>query len=150
MVNIKGRFDIDDIAQQTVGGLVIGGPFVVTEETWSIASKMSIYNVFFTFLIVLVLGYGILYVAVLRDPDVEASFGVVPLRFVSLIIVAYLSGIIVAVSTGASSLFTDTSGGLELVWVVFKASTTISIFTVIGAGTADSIFGEPKKKEAGI
>lgn len=150
MVSIKERFDIDDIAQQVVGGLVVGGPFVVTEETWSIASKMSIYNVLFTFLIVLVLGYGILYVAVLRDPDVEASFGVVPLRFVSLIIVAYLSGIIIAVSTGASSLFTDTSSGLELVWVVFKASTTISIFTVIGAGTADSIFGEPGEKEAEI
>lgn len=144
---IGGRFDFDDIAQQAAGGLLIGGPFIVTEEVWGIASSMSPFNVILTFLIVLVTGYGVLYIAVLRDPDVEASLGgIVPLRFVSLIIVAYLSSIIIATATGATTFFSDSESIVGIAWLTFKASTTISIFTVIGAGTVDSIFGSPKKR----
>lgn len=147
MVTIKGKFDIDDIAQQGVGGLVVGGPFIVTDEVWGIASSMNLYNVLFTFLIVLVMGYGVLYVAVLRDPEVEASLGVVPLRFVSLIFISYMSSIVISLATGASFFFAESSAYADIIWLMFKASTTVSVFTVIGAGTADSIFGDPVERE---
>ena len=145
---IRGRFDIDDVAQQAVGGLLVGGPFIVTEEVWTIAEQMSIYNILSTLAIVLITGYGILYVAVLRDPDVEATvIGIVPLRLISLVLIAYLSGIIVAFSIGAPDVFTESNNITEIAWVTFKASTTVSVFTVIGAGTVDSVFGDPEQKE---
>lgn len=145
---IRGRFDVDDIAQQAVGGLLVGGPFIVTEEVWSIADQMDLYNIIATLAIVLITSYSILYVAVLRDPEVEASvIGIVPLRLISLILVAYLSTIMIAVSIGAPDVFIETNGLTTMAWVTFKAATTVSIFTVIGAGTVDSVFGEPKEKE---
>lgn len=145
---IRGRFDIDDVAQQAVGGLLVGGPFIVTEEVWTIAEQMSIYNILSTLAIVLITGYGILYVAVLRDPDVEATvIGIVPLRLISLVLIAYLSGIIVAFSIGAPDVFTESNNITEIAWITFKASTTVSVFTVIGAGTVDSVFGDPEQKE---
>lgn len=145
---ISGRFDFDDMAQQAAGGLLVGGPFIVTEEVWEIASAMSIYNVILTFLIVAITGYGVLYVAVLRDPEVEASLaGIIPLRFISLVIVAYLSSIIVAVATGTTTYFSDSDSLKNIAWLTFKASTTISIFTVIGAGTVDSVFGTPEERD---
>lgn len=145
---IRGRFDIDDVAQQAVGGLLVGGPFIVTEEVWTIAEQMSIYNILSTLAIVLITGYGILYVAVLRDPEVEATvIGIVPLRLISLVLIAYLSGIIVAFSIGAPDVFTESNNITEIAWVTFKASTTVSVFTVIGAGTVDSVFGDPEQKE---
>ena len=145
---IRGKFGLDDIAQQAVGGLLVGGPFIVTEEVWSIAAAMSIYNVITTFLIVIIMGYGILYVAVLRDPKVEASIGgIIPLRFISLILIAYLSSITVATATGTPSYFADSEKLPDIAWLTFKASTTIAIFTVMGAGTVDSVFGTPTEKE---
>jgi uncharacterized membrane protein len=145
---IRGKFDLDDIAQQIVGGLLVGGPFIVTEEVWGIASEMSILNVIITFFIVVVTGYTILYVAVLRDPEVEASVGgIVPLRFVSLILVSYVSSMIVALATGTPSFFARSTETVDIIWLTFKASTTVSIFTVIGAGTVDSVFGTPEKKD---
>lgn len=145
---IRGRFDIDDVAQQAVGGLLVGGPFIVTEEVWIIAEQMSIYNILSTLAIVLITGYSILYVAVLRDPEVEATvIGIVPLRLISLVLIAYLSGIIVAFSIGAPDVFTKSNNITEIAWVTFKASTTVSVFTVIGAGTVDSVFGDPEQKE---
>lgn len=145
---ISGRFDFDDIAQQAAGGLLVGGPFIVTEEVWGIASEMSVYNVILTFLIVAITGYSVLYIAVLRDPEVEASLGgVVPLRFISLIIVAYLSSITVATATGTTTYFAESDSLRSIVWLTFKASTTISIFTVIGAGTVDSVFGVPEERD---
>lgn len=145
---IRGRFDIDDVAQQAVGGLLVGGPFIVTEEVWTIAEQMSIYNILSTLAIVLITGYGILYVAVLRDPEVEATvIGIVPLRLISLVLIAYLSGIIVAFSIGAPDVFTESNNITEIAWITFKASTTVSVFTVIGAGTVDSVFGDPEQKE---
>lgn len=145
---IGGRFDIDDIAQQAVGGLLVGGPFIVTEEVWSIANQMNLYNIVATLAIVLIASYSVLYIAVLRDPEVEASLvGIIPLRLVSLILVAYLSTIMIALSIGAPDVFIEKNELTTTVWVTFKASTTVSIFTVIGAGTVDSVFGNPKKKE---
>lgn len=145
---IRGRFDIDDIAQQAVGGLLVGGPFIVTEEVWVIADQMSLYNILSTLAIVVITGYSISYVAVLRDPNVEATLiGIVPLRLVSLVLISYLSGIIMALSIGAPDVFTETSDIRKMAWITFKAATTISVFTVIGAGTVDSVFGSPVERD---
>ncbi|MGM0397657.1 MAG: DUF2391 domain-containing protein, partial [Halobacteriota archaeon] len=36
------QFRLADTAQQVVGGFLLAGPFVVTEEVWTLAANMSV------------------------------------------------------------------------------------------------------------
>jgi uncharacterized membrane protein len=143
MVEVRRRFALADTAQQIVGGFLLAGPFVVTEEVWNLASNMSAYQTALTVAIVLAVGYGALYKADDRDPDREADFGGVPLRFVSLILVSYLSVLLLAVAFDAPRTFVGESTGgrlAPLVVTTLKATSVGAIFSVIGAATADSLF----------
>ena len=123
------------MAQQVVGGMLLAGPFVVTEEVWTLAAGMATWHVLLTVAIVFGIGYGTLYEAdASRDPEDEAEVGGVPLRFVSLILVSYSSVGILVVALDAPATF-DASLGATL-----KAVSIGSVFSVIGAATADSLF----------
>lgn len=129
------RFSIVDSAQQMVGGFLLAGPFVVTEEVWRLAENMSIFHSVLTVLIVLVIGYGALYKAdSARDPEKERDFGGVPLRLVSLITISYLSVLVLIFVLSAPGTF-DASYITAL-----KVMFVTSIFSVIGAATADTFF----------
>jgi uncharacterized membrane protein len=146
------RFALSDTAQQVVGGFLLAGPFVVTEEVWVLAHNMSLLQSAFTVAIVLAVGYGALYRADEdRNPDRERSFLGVPLRYVSLLLVAYLSVFLLAVAFAAPETFIgDVAGGsvvvagtsvnLGRVAVTVKAVSVGALFSVIGAATADSIY----------
>ena len=41
MVGSRKRYAVADSAQQVVGGVLLAGPFVVTEEVWVLASDMT-------------------------------------------------------------------------------------------------------------
>jgi uncharacterized membrane protein len=151
MVGRKRRFALADTAQQIVGGFLLAGPFVVTEEVWVLARNMSTVQTLATVAIVFVIGYGTLYKADDRDPDREREVAGVPVRFVSLILVAYLSVFILAVSFNAPGTFLTDLGGDARTWlglslsasvlsVTLKATSVGAIFSVIGAATADSLF----------
>lgn len=144
MVGQNRRFKLADTAQQIVGGFLLAGPFVVTDEVWWLASNMSTLQVVLTVLIVLLIGYGALYKADQRDPDREPEFGGIPLRYISLIIVSYLSVLILAVAIGGPSTFVpehnDPVTTMTYVTVTLKAASVGAIFSVIGAATADSVF----------
>ncbi|WP_435195978.1 DUF2391 family protein [Natronomonas sp. EA1] len=130
-----GRFGLSDLAQQVVGGFLLAGPFVVTEEVWSLAGSMAAWQAATTVAIVLAIGYGTLYGADEdRDPDRERSVFGVPLRYLSLIGISYLSVAILAFTFSAPETFgvgTFTTG---------KAISIGSVFSVVGASTADSLF----------
>jgi uncharacterized membrane protein len=138
------RFAVADTAQQVVGGFLLAGPFVVTEEVWVLAVGMSWVQTLVTALIVLGIGYGALYKADDRDPDREVDVGGVPLRYLSLIFVAYLSVILLALAFDAPGTFLVDPGrvsGLgEATLVTLRAASVGAIFSVIGAATADSLF----------
>src|SRR6056297_3206719 len=86
----RRRFRIADIAQQVVGGFLLAGPFVVTEEVWVLAAKMAWYHAVAVAAIVFAIGYGALYQADAdRDIEREAEVAGVPIRFVSLMVVAF-------------------------------------------------------------
>jgi uncharacterized membrane protein len=128
-------FGVDDLAQQIVGGFVLSAPFVVTEEVWTLAGGMSWFHGGVTVLMVLLVGYGTLYGADHdRDPDREASVAGVPLRYVSLLFVSYLSVTILAVVFDAPTTFGSSTE------TTLRAVSIGSIFAVIGAATADSLF----------
>jgi uncharacterized membrane protein len=135
MVGSKKRYALADTAQQIVGGFLLAGPFVVAEEVWSLAANMDFVNAVAVVVIVFAIGYGALYKADdARDPDREAEVGGVPLRFVSLMAVAFGSVAILAFSFEAPETF---EAGTS---TTVKAIAVGSIFSVVGAATADSVF----------
>jgi uncharacterized membrane protein len=157
MVGARQRFALADTAQQIVGGFLLAGPFVVTEEVWVLARSMSVTQGLLTALIVFAIGYGALYKADNRDPDREREVGGVPLRFISLILVSYLSVFILALAFDAPGTFLEGLGAedpalalpggvvlsgatVAVTAVTLKATSVGAVFSVIGAATADSLF----------
>lgn len=139
------RYAVADSAQQVVGGFLLAGPFVVTEEVWILANQMTIAHAAVTVAIVVAIGYGALYKADDdRNPDREAELGGVPVRFLSLMVVSYGSVLLLALALTAPSTFAAAVGGIDtpVEEVVFtaKAVSVGAIFSVMGAATADSVF----------
>ncbi|SDM57413.1 Putative integral membrane protein [Halogranum gelatinilyticum] len=133
----RGNFSIDDLAQQVVGGFLFAGPFVVTEEVWNLARAMGWYHAAVTVCLVLVVGYGTLYRADEdRDANEEGELAGIPTRFLSLVAVSYLSVALLAFAFAASDVFTAASPATT----TFKAVSIGSVFSVVGAATADSVF----------
>ena len=90
MVGRNRRYALADTAQQVVGGFLLAGPFVVTEEVWTLATHMTAIHAVLTVGLVGAIGYGALYMADQgRDPEREAEVRGVPVRFVSLLAVSY-------------------------------------------------------------
>jgi uncharacterized membrane protein len=142
MAGPRRRFKVADIAQQVVGGFLLAGPFVVTEEVWVLATEMSVLQGVGAALIVLFIGYGALYKADDRDPDRESEVGGVPVRFLSLMVVSFGSVLLLALVFNAPTTFFT---GLEVPrsewpYNTAKAVSIGAIFSVVGAATADSVF----------
>ncbi|WP_049969204.1 DUF2391 family protein [Haladaptatus cibarius] len=146
MVGSKKRFALADTAQQVVGGFLLAGPFVVTEEVWRLAENMSIFHGIVTVCIVFAIGYGALYKADHdRNPDREAEVAGVPARFISLMIVAFGSVAILAIVFAAPETFyqdglLDGAASRGVLANTLKAISVGAIFSVVGAATADSVF----------
>jgi uncharacterized membrane protein len=140
------RYALADTAQQVVGGFLLAGPFVVTEEVWVLASRMTALHALVVVGIVFAIGYGALYKADDdRDPDREAEVGGIPLRFLSLMGVAFGSVLVLAFAftaptTFAAVIFEEPLSPLALTAFTLKATSVGAIFAVVGAATADSVF----------
>ena len=135
------RYALTDTAQQVVGGFLLAGPFVVTEEVWTLAANMTWLHTLVTVGIVFAIGYGALYGADDdRDPDREAQFGVFPVRFVSLMLVSFGSVFVLAMALTAPTTFVEGDTIPEVARTTIKAVSVGAIFSVVGAATADSVF----------
>lgn len=138
------QYALADSFQQAVGGFLLAGPFVVTEEVWTLAGEMTWPQTLATVGIVLVIGYGALYKADSdRDPDREIELAGVPVRFLSLIGVSYLSVLLLALAFGAPGTFLGSEYAgrpIQLLRVTLRAVSVGAVFSVIGAATADSLF----------
>lgn len=142
------RYRVADTAQQIVGGFLLAGPFVVTEEVWVLAANMSALHALAVVGIVFGIGYGALYQADDdRDPDVEAEVAGVPVRFVSLMGVSFGSVFILALALTVPQTFLveaeilpDPTRMEVVVVTTGKAVAVGAIFSVVGAATADSAF----------
>lgn len=133
-----------DSAQQVVGGFLLAGPFVVTEEVWILATNMSLLHAVATVFLVFGIGYATLYQAdTTRDVAAEQQIAGVPLRFVSLMLVSFGSVTILALLFDAPDTFlADAGTNGEVVLITVKAINVGSIFSVVGAATADSVFSK--------
>mgnify|MGYP000156246092 FL=1 len=137
------QFRLADSAQQMVGGFLLAGPFVVTEEVWDLAANMSLPQALTIVALVFTIGYAALYKAdATRDADDEQEVAGVPIRFISLMVVTFGSVTVLALLFGAPSTFLETASTGTLVETTFKAVSVGSVFSVVGAATADSIFAK--------
>jgi uncharacterized membrane protein len=135
-------FRLADSAQQIVGGFLLAGPFVVTEEVWLLAESMSLVQVLATVGLVFLIGYGTLYKAdTQRDQTEELAIAGVPIRFISLMGVSFGSVTLLALLFDAPGTFLESVETTnEIVLITFKAVSVSAIFSVVGAATADSVF----------
>jgi uncharacterized membrane protein len=137
-------FRLADSAQQIVGGFLLAGPFVVTEEVWVLATNMSVIHALGTVGIVFAIGYATLYKAdTTRDVDTEQEIAGVPVRFISLMVVSFGAVAILALLFSAPSTFLgDIETQKEVALITAKAISVGAIFSVVGAATADSVFSK--------
>lgn len=135
------RYRPADSAQQLVGGFLLAGPFVVTEEVWVLAANMSLLQAAATVALVFGIGYGALYKAdTARDPETEQDVAGVPVRFISLMVVTFGSVTVLAVLFDAPDTFVAGGSSTDTLLVTLKAISVGSLFSVVGAATADSVF----------
>ncbi len=137
----RQRHKLADTAQQIVGGFLLAGPFVVTQEVWMLARNMTPYHSLFLVGTIMAIGYGGLYGADnSRDPRREAAFLGVPVRFISVMIVAFGSVGILAYAITAPDVFLGDLQPRARLYVTFQAMSVAAIFSVVGAVTTDSLF----------
>ncbi|WP_408957089.1 DUF2391 family protein [Natrinema sp. 74] len=138
------QFRLADSAQQIVGGILLAGPFVVTQEVWDLAASMNLFQTLGTVIVVFGIGYGALYAAdTTRDADGEQDVAGVPLRFISLMLVSFGSVTVLALLLDAPDTFLEEAASTRtVVETTFTAVSVGSVFSVIGAATADSIFSK--------
>lgn len=137
----RRKHKLADTAQQIVGGFLLSGPFVVTQEVWLLAQNMTVFHSLFLVGAAMAIGYGGLYGADNdRDPAREAAVLGVPVRFVSVMIVAFGSVTMLAFAITAPDLFLTELDPNNRALVTFQAISVASIFSVVGAVTTDSLF----------
>ena len=135
------RFRVSDVAQQFVGGFLLAGPFVVTEEVWDLAENMTNWHALFIVGIVVAIGYGALYEADDdRDPESEPEVAGIPLRFISLMSISFGSVVLLSLVVTAPDQFLGDLTGRRQAIVTARAVAVGAIFSVVGAATADSVF----------
>jgi len=137
----RKKHQLADTAQQIVGGFLLAGPFVVTEEVWTLARNMTVFHSLFLVGVVMAIGYGGLYGADNdRNPRTEAAFVGVPVRFISVILVAFGSVAVLAFAVTAPDQFLGDLPPADRLAVTFRAISVGSVFSVVGAVTTDSVF----------
>jgi uncharacterized membrane protein len=137
----RRKHKLADTAQQIVGGFLLAGPFVVTEEVWLLARNMTPFHSLFLVGSVMAIGYGGLYGADNdRDPRREAAFAGIPVRFISVMIVAFGSVGGLAIAITAPDLFLSDLDAATQAAVTARAISVAAVFSVVGAVTTDSLF----------
>jgi len=114
----------------------------VTEEVWLLADNMSVLQAVATVGIVCAIGYATLYKAdTKRDRSTEQHVVGIPVRFLSLMAVAFGSVAVLSLLFDAPDTFLQSAeSNAEIGLVTFKAVSVGSVFSVVGAATADSVF----------
>src|SRR6056297_3971829 len=137
----RQKHKLADTAQQIVGGFLLAGPFVVTQEVWMLARNMTVFHSLFLVGAVMAIGYGGLYGADNdRDPRTEAAVAGIPVRFISVMVVAFGSVGTLAFAITAPDLFLNDLAPRTTILVTFRALSVAAVFSVVGAVTTDSLF----------
>ncbi|MGM0381202.1 MAG: DUF2391 domain-containing protein [bacterium] len=127
-------FGYDDLLQQVVGGFLLSGAFIVTEEVWKLGEAMNWYQFSGVVILIMGIGYFGLYGAEKRREEQERKILRIPYRFISLLLISVSSVVILAYLFSAPEVFQASST------TIIKTLSIACIFSTVGAITADNIF----------
>ena len=130
-MNDRRKHKLADTAQQIIGGFLLAGPFVVTQEVWSLARNITPLHSVVLIGAVMTIGYGGLYGADNnRDPRREAAIVGVPVRFISVLLVAFGSVGALAVVLSALAVFLSDLATAHRASVTLRHYRRASVFTL--------------------
>lgn len=114
----------------------------MTEEVWELAGNMSVPQALAIVAIVFIIGYATLFKADTgRDAADEPDIAGIPIRFISLMCVAFGSVSILVFLLNAPGTFLGSEVSFaEAAQTTFNVVSVGAVFSVVGAATADSIF----------
>jgi len=134
------RFELDDVAQQIFGAVLLSTPLSVTEEVWTLAKELDPIRIVTFILVSIAVVTIILYYTKFQKVAKESIGGefdthivgktYIPKRIVSLFIVSY------SVTWFVLWLFGIITHVADPAWS-FKIFIFVSFFASIGAATAD-------------
>ncbi len=129
-LHIPTKFNINDVAQQIVGAMILSLPFTVTQEAWDLANQLDIYRIFLIIFITLLFDVLLIYFSKFQQIDIS-NIVLVFARMFSIILVSYIATAAVLYSIGViGNQITDPIWALKLVIL-------IGLPANIGAATAD-------------
>ncbi|MFH0867846.1 MAG: DUF2391 family protein [Candidatus Woesearchaeota archaeon] len=129
---LPDKFAFKDIAQQTVGAMVLSAPFAVTEEVWNLAKNLNPVNLIFIVLITVIFDILLFHYTRYRATESKKFFDFSK-RIISIIIVTYVTSAVVL------SIFGVIGGKIQDPYWAMKLIVMVGLFANIGAGTADLI-----------
>ena len=125
----SGKFTIHDVAQQVIGAIILSAPFVVTQEVWELARLLNPFRIVILFLLTIFVGVSILHYT--RTQSTANGKKELLKRMVSLMLVSYSFSFFVLYTVGIiGNVITDA-------WWAFRLVVLVSLFSSIGAATAD-------------
>ena len=134
------KFELDDVAQQIFGAVILSTPLSVTEEVWKLAYGLTplriVIFLLLTFAVTTIIIYYTKYQKVASERlgnEIDTHIigkTYIPKRLVSLFIIAYSTTWFVLWLFGVMSYIQ------EPVWI-FKIFIFVSFFAAVGAATAD-------------
>jgi len=127
------KFEFDDLAQQIVGATILSAPFAVTEEVWTLAQGLQLWQVLSIVFITIIFDVLLFFYTKYQKIKQQKVANLVPLRILSLIVVTYL------ISTIMLTIFGVLGGQVTSVGWAVKLVILVGLFANIGAGAADLI-----------
>lgn len=130
---IPREFNVNDIAQQIVGAIILSTPLAVTSEVWELARELDTTRLLIIIGITLLFDVLLIYYTSYRKAKEKKIINLIPARLFSMILISYLTATTILYVFGVIGIhITDTDWALRL--IVF-----VGLFANIGAGTADII-----------
>ncbi len=125
------RFNINDVAQQIVGAIILSSPLAVTSEVWGLAQELDATRLTVILGVTLLFDVLLIYFTAYRKESEVKVINFIPARLLSMILVSYLTtGIMLYIFGVIGNEITDPAWALRM--IIF-----IGLFANVGAGTAD-------------
>ena len=130
---IPREFNVNDIAQQIVGAIILSSPLAVTSEVWELARELDTARLFIIIGITILFDVLLIYYTAYRKEKEKKIINLVPARLFSMILISYLTATTILYVFGVIGIhITDTDWAIRL--IIF-----VGLFANVGAGTADII-----------
>ncbi|GEM_PF-239915 len=129
-LQLPSKFNVNDIAQQAVGAIILSTPFVVTGEVWDLARQLDFTRIVLIITLTVLFDVLLIYFSKFQHIDLSNILTVIA-RIFSIILISYGAAALLLYTFGVIGIqITDPEWALRLVILVGLPAN-------IGAATAD-------------